>query len=57
MDHWYHALIKDSGVKHQGGDQIPPFSVPLLMECQKALPGLQAEEAHVAKAHESMIKG
>lgn len=57
MDHWCHTLIKDSGVKHQEGDRLPQFLVPLLMGCQKIQPGLQAVEAHVAKAHESMIKG
>lgn len=57
MDEWYHALIKDSGSNIREETRLPPFSVPLLMECQKALPGLQAEEAHIAKTHESMIKG
>lgn len=57
MDHWCHVLIEDTGAKHEGGEQTSSILGPLLMGCQKTQLGLQAEESHVAKPRENVIKG
>ena len=57
MDHWCHTLIKDSGVKLQGGDQTSSILGPSANGMSKSTAGLQAEKAHCAKAREREIKG